>query len=60
MRYNEHYGNAYNFEVGYLEALRNVSRLLAASTDLETVREFVNEMVNEQVQSVKDELPNEE
>ncbi len=60
MRYNEYYGSAYNFEVGYLEALRTVSRLLAASTDLESVREFVDEMVNEQVQSVKDELPNEE
>ena len=60
MQYNEYYGSCYNYEVGYLEALRSVSRLLAACTYLETVREFVDEMINEQVQLVKDELPNEE
>ena len=60
MQYNEHYGSAYNYEVGYLEALRSVSRLLAASTDLETVREFVDEMIDEQKKETREQLPEED
>ena len=60
MRYNEHYGSAYNYEVGYLEALRSVSQLLAASTDLETVREFINEMIIAQKKETREQLPEED
>jgi hypothetical protein len=43
MQYNEYYGSAYNFEVGYLEALRTQ----------------LGELIREQLASVKKELPEE-
>jgi len=54
MRYNEHYGSAYYFEVGYLGALRTVRQLLTASADLEAVREFIDEMIIAQKEEIKE------
>lgn len=60
MRYNEYYGSAYNFEVGYLEGLRSVSLMLAQTKSLEDALIHISEMLAEQVKSVQDEIPNEE
>ena len=60
MQYNEHYGSAYNYEVGYLEALRSVSMMLARTRSLEDAQAHLSDMLSEQVKSVKDEIPNEE
>lgn len=57
MRYNEYYGSAYNFEVGYLEALRSVSIMLLNSADLETVQNLLNEMIVAQKEEVRQQLP---
>jgi hypothetical protein len=60
MRYNEYYGSAYNFEVGYLEALRTVSRLLAAAVDLETAQNLLNELIVTQKEETRQQIPEED
>jgi hypothetical protein len=59
MQYNEYYGSAYNFVVGYLEALRFAMQLLGQSADLDVVRTQLGELIREQLASVKKELPEE-
>lgn len=55
--YEESYGPAYNYEVGYLEGLieahRRVSRFSAALAD------FFKKRIEEQRKAVKEEMPDE-
>ena len=60
MRYEEHYGSAYNFEVGYLEALRNVSIMLANSSDLEVAQITISEWIAAQREETKAQIPEED
>ena len=60
MQYNEYYGSAYNFEVGYLEGLRYAMLMLAQFADLDDVRTQLGELIRNQLDSVKKELPEEE
>ena len=60
MQYNEYYGSAYNFEVGYLEGLRTVSRLLAAAVDLETAQNLLNELIVTQKEETRQQIPEED
>jgi|TARA_B100001094_G_scaffold257241_1_gene256723 hypothetical protein len=59
MQYNEYYGSAYNFEVGYLEGLRYAMLMLAQFADLDDVRTQLGELIRNQLDSVKKELPEE-
>ena len=59
MQYNEYYGSAYNFEVGYLEGLRYAMLMLAQFADLDDVRTQLVELIRNQLDSVKKELPEE-
>lgn len=60
MQYNEYYGSAYNFEVGYLEGLRHAMLTLAERADLDAARTRLGELIRNQLDSVKQELPKEE
>jgi len=60
MRYEEHYGSAYNFEVGYLEALRNVSVMLANSADLRVAQNTINEWITTQKEETRAQIPKED
>lgn len=60
MQYNEYYGSAYNFEVGYLEGLRYAMLTLAGLADLDAARTQLGELIHKQLDSVKQELPKEE
>lgn len=59
MQYNEYYGSAYNFEVGYLEGLRYAMLMLAQFADLDDARTQLRELIRNQLDSVKKELPEE-
>ena len=59
MQYNEYYGSAYNFEVGYLEGLRYAMLMLAQFADLDDVRTQLGELIRNQLDSAKKELPEE-
>jgi hypothetical protein len=60
MQYNEYYGSAYNFEVGYLEGLRYAMLTLAQFADLDAARTQLGELIRNQLEAVKKELPEEE
>ena len=56
--YEESYGPAYNFEVGYLEGLKEALRLTSHSQN-PTLTDFLKKRIEEQKKSVKEEMPDE-
>lgn len=56
--YEESYGPAYNYEVGYLDALKEAHRL-ALSQQNATLADFLKKRIEEQKESVKAEMPDE-
>ena len=56
--YEESYGPAYNYEVGYLEGLREA---LGLTSHLQnpTLTDFLKKRIEEQKKSVKEEMPDE-
>lgn len=56
--YEESYGPAYNYEVGYLEGLEEAYRLAFAQQNTALV-DFLMKRIEEQKKSVKEEMPGE-
>ena len=56
--YEESYGPAYNYEVGYLEGLREALRLTSHLQN-PTLTDFFKKRIEEQKKSVKEEMPDE-
>ena len=64
--YEESYGPAYNYEVGYLEGLREAHRLALNQqkaalplSSLAWLADFLKKRIEEQKKSVKEEMPDE-
>ena len=64
--YEESYGPAYNYEVGYLEGLKEAHRLALIQSQSKTLfrgylplAEFLKKRIEEQKKSVKEEMPDE-
>ena len=56
--YEESYGPAYNYEVGYLEGLREALRIVFNEID-EPLTDVIRKRIEEQKDSVKEEMPDE-
>ena len=56
--YEESYGPAYNYEVGYLEGLKEAHRLALIQSHL-PLAEFLKKRIEEQKKAVKEEMPDE-
>ena len=54
--YEESYGSAYNYEVGYLEGLKEAHRL-ALNQQNAALADFLKKRIEEQKKSVKEEMP---
>lgn len=63
--YEESYGPAYNYEVGYLEGLKETYRLVLTQQGVQgrpfrvVLADFLKERIEEQKESVKEEMPDE-
>lgn len=56
--FEESYGPAYNYEVGYLEGLKEAHRLALIQSHL-PLAEFLKKRIEEQKESVRREMPDE-
>ena len=54
--YEESYGSAYNYEVGYLEGLKEAHRL-ALNQQNAALADFLKKRIEEQKKAVKEEMP---
>ena len=56
--YEESYGPAYNYEVGYLEGLKEALRLTSHLQN-RTLTDFLKKRIEDQKESVRREMPDE-